>query len=177
MNWMGIEYIILDWLQGMHSPMGDALMKGVSTLGNAGFLWILLGAVFLFFKKTRSWGILVLLALLIDFISCNVFLKNLIARDRPCWIYPEVPMLVAVPEDYSFPSGHTMAAFAASAALFFKDKIWGTAALVLAAVMGISRLYLFVHWPTDVLAGMILGVGCAFLAREILTKWERRQYS
>ena len=98
----------------------------------------------------------------------NVALKNLIARPRPCWRHPEVPMLIAVPKDYSFPSGHTMSSFAAAVSMFLANRKWGAAALAGAALIAVSRMYFYVHYPTDVLVGLVIGVVLAFIARKII---------
>ena len=102
------------------------------------------------------------IALILDLILCNLVLKPLAARPRPCWIDEQVKLLVAAPKDYSFPSGHSAASFAAAVSIFVMHKKEGAAALI-----AFSRLYLFVHFPTDVLAGIAVGFICAFLAAKI----------
>ena len=97
----------------------------------------------------------------------NLVLKPLAARPRPCWIDEQVKLLVAAPKDYSFPSGHSAASFAAAVSIFVMHKKEGAAALILACLIAFSRLYLFVHFPTDVLAGIAVGFICAFLAAKI----------
>ena len=87
----------------------------------------------------------------------NVALKNLIARPRPCWV-ESVPLLIASPTDYSFPSGHTLSSAIAATILTKTDRRFGYAAIPLAALIAFSRLYLYVHWPSDVLAGALLGI-------------------
>ncbi|MGI6093879.1 MAG: phosphatase PAP2 family protein [Lachnospiraceae bacterium] len=172
---MELEYEILMALQKLHTPFLDKLVVGITSLGNGGIIWILLGVVLLCREKSRPMGILVLLALVLDYLSCNVILKNLIARDRPCWVYTDVKLLITSPGDFSFPSGHTASSFAAAAAVFIKNRKLGIWVLILAALIGFTRLYLFVHWPTDVLGGLLLGIGCAFAARFFLDVWNRRQ--
>lgn len=140
----------------------DSFMVTVTHLGDAGIVWITLGFILCICRKTRVCGILLLTGLLIGLLLGNVALKNIIARDRPCWIREMTDLLIAVPKDYSFPSGHTLSSFIAATVLFHCDKRWGIPAYILAALIAFSRLYLFVHFPTDVLAGMILGIiiGC-----------------
>ena len=87
----------------------------------------------------------------------NGILKNLVRRSRPCWIDTTIPLLIANPTDFSFPSGHTLASFEAAVMIFLHNKKFGIPALLLAMLIGFSRLYLFVHFPTDVLGGAILG--------------------
>ena len=112
-----------------------------------------------------------LAALIFDFVAANMILKPLVARPRPCWINESIEMLVRVPEDYSFPSGHTMASFAAAGALLFAgQKMIGTGAVFLAILMGISRMYFYVHFPTDVLAGAIFGLVCGGLGAVLVKK-------
>lgn len=167
MEW---EFAILDMLQEMHHPVLTKIMAFVTMLGEAGWFWILLGVILLCTKRFRKCGVAVLLALVLDFLLANVILKPLVARPRPCWINDTVELLVRVPKDYSFPSGHTMASFAAAGALYFTKCTWGCWAMVLAFFMGISRLYFYVHFPTDVLAGLFLGLLCGYLGALFMKK-------
>lgn len=162
-----MEFSILYMLQNFHNAVLDRVMVGISSLGNAGWFWIVLTAVFLCIPKYRKCGIQMAVALVLDLILCNLFLKPLAARQRPCWIDDQVKLLVAVPKDYSFPSGHSAASFAAAVTVFRNHKKEGTAALIVACLIAFSRLYLFVHFPTDVLAGIGVGFICAFLAGKI----------
>lgn len=172
MTW---EYEFLTGLQNLHTPILDKIVVAVTSLGNGGAVWIILGILLLFSRKTRPAGVVVLIALILDLISCNFLLKNLIARDRPCWVYPEVELLISRPEEFSFPSGHTASSFAAAAAVYLYHKKWGIAALILAAAIAFTRLYLFVHWPTDILGGILLGIGCAYAARFLYNVWNQRR--
>ena len=113
---------------------------------------------------------MMLFSIIIGFLVGNVALKNIFERQRPCWIDPSVPLLVHVPSDFSFPSGHSMASFAGATAIYLNHKTWGIPALVLAALIGFSRLYLFVHFPTDVLAGTLVGILSALAVRKIFVK-------
>ncbi len=117
---------------------------------------------FLILPKYRKCGVRMAIALILDLILCNLVLKPLAARPRPCWIDEQVKLLVAAPKDYSFPSGHSAASFAAAVSIFVMHKKEGAAALILACLIAFSRLYLFVHFPTDVLAGIAVGFICAF---------------
>ena len=118
--------------------------------------------------KTRKVGILVSVALLLDVLTCNVILKPLIARTRPYDVNTAVELLIRAPRDYSFPSGHTAASFAAAAALWFADKKkLAIPALVLAVLIAFSRMYFYVHYPTDVLGGAILGMVCGWLSYKL----------
>ena len=107
-------------------------------------------------------GFCVLLSLAGGLLIGNILLKNLVARDRPCWIDPTIQLLVASPKDFSFPSGHTCASFASAFAIYKCKEVfpkkWRTAAMVLATLIALSRLYVGVHYPTDVLGGLIVGL-------------------
>lgn len=165
-----MEFSILYWLQGLHGPVLDRLMTAVTFLGNGGWFWIVLGLVLLAGKRTRKVGLAVLLSLLGGLIIGNVFLKNLVCRSRPCWLDPSVPLLISSPHDFSFPSGHTLASFEGAVSVWLYHRRWGTVLLVLAAVIGFSRLYLFVHFPTDVLAGAVLGTLIAVTVHWVLER-------
>ena len=171
---MSIELKILDLIQILHTPFLDRLMCFVTKLGNAGAIWILAAAILLLIPKTRKTGAVVVVALLIDAILCNGILKPFIARIRPCDINDAVRLLIPYPSDYSFPSGHTAVSFAAASALYFAgEKYLWKAALVLAAFIAFSRMYLYVHYPTDILGGALLGILCGYLGCRIVQKTEQ----
>lgn len=158
MNW---EFEVLNQIQTWHNPVLDWIMVKVSALGNASWFWIVLGVcLLLFWKKNRKIGFTVLLSLVIDALITNIWLKNWIMRDRPCWVNSEVLLLVDNPADYSFPSGHSAASFAAATALFCYNKKLGICAYILAFMIAFSRLYLYVHFPTDVGVGAVIGIVC-----------------
>lgn len=133
-------------------------MTLITSLGDHGIFWLLLAAVLFAVPRTRLMGACMLVSIGIGFLLGNVALKNLIARDRPCWLDPTVQLLVQVPRDYSFPSGHTLVSFEGGVTIFMFNRKWGIPALMLAVLIAFSRMYLFVHFPTDVLAGMALGI-------------------
>lgn len=153
-----MELTILHFIQSLRSESFDSAMLFVSSLGNYGAIWIALAAAFLIAPGLKRSGLAVSAALLIDFVIVNLILKPWVGRKRPCDLTVPEDMLLACLTDHSFPSGHTAAAFAAAVALFACHRKAGTIALFLAFLMGFSRLYLFVHYPTDVLAGALLGV-------------------
>lgn len=138
-------------------------MLFVSSLGNFGAIWIALATLLLIIEKYRHSGLAVSIALLIDFVAVNLIIKPLVGRERPCDVTVPEDMLLACLSDHSFPSGHTAAAFAAAFALFLCHKRAGSAALILAVLKGFSRLYLFVHFPSDVIAGALLGLSFGFI--------------
>jgi undecaprenyl-diphosphatase len=163
-----MEFNILYAIQNIRSDFLDSLMKFISSLGNGGLIWILTGILMLFFKNYRKCGYTILLALIFCLILGNGILKNLIARDRPCWIHNEFPLIIGTPKDYSFPSGHTFSSFAASVSILFFHKKIGIFAVSLASVIAFSRLYLFVHFPTDILGGILLGTMTALISKKII---------
>ena len=111
------EFGILYFLQSIHTPWLDVVMKNITHLGDSGIFWILTGLVLFCFKKTRRMGFCVLLSLAGGLLIGNILLKNLVARERPCWIDPAVQLLIENPGDFSFPSGHTMASFEAAVSI------------------------------------------------------------
>ncbi|MFT4106560.1 MAG: phosphatase PAP2 family protein [Lacrimispora sp.] len=162
----GIEFKFLYFLQSLHTPWLDAVMKTVTSLGDHGLIWIVIGIGLLCIKKTRVIGLCVLLSLAAGYVIGNIFLKNFIARDRPIWLDDSITLLIQNPEDYSFPSGHTLASFEGAVSIWFYNRKWGALALVLAALIAFSRMYLFVHFPTDILGGLVLGTVIAFLVHQ-----------
>ena len=167
---MSIEFKILDFIQTLHTPVLDKIMVGVTKLGDVGIIWIILTAILLIIPKPRRTGGLMLVALVVQTVLCNVILKNLFARTRPYDVNTTVQLLVPKLHDFSFPSGHTSASFTAVSALYFsKDKLWKPA-LILACLIAVSRLYLYVHYPTDVLGGLLLGVLSGYIGYKIMEK-------
>lgn len=154
------QYLRQDWL--------TPAMRWLTHLADKGWLWIALAVFLLFFKKTRKAGVLGLCALAVGFLITNVALKNLVARPRPWLTVSGLTILIRKPTDYSFPSGHTCASFAAALSFYkmLPNKNWGIAAIVLATLIAFSRLYLGVHYPTDVIGGFVI----AFLIVEILSR-------
>ncbi len=168
---MSLDWSILHGIQQwIACPFLDFLMPKITALGNAGAIWILAAGGLICTRKYRRQGILLLGGLAAGLLVGNVILKNVIARPRPCWLDPSVPLLVSVPTDYSFPSGHTMASVIGATILTQTDRRFGYAAIPLAALIAFSRLYLYVHFPSDVLAGAILGV----IIGVLVYRWGRK---
>jgi undecaprenyl-diphosphatase len=160
---MNIEYAVLDFIRDtFSSEFLDAVMRFFTFLGDAGWIWILTGVTLLFFKSTRRIGGSVLLALVFSFVFSNLMLKPLIARTRPFDLIEGIKLIIDAPTDFSFPSGHTSASFAAASAIFFQNKKYGAVAIVLACIIAFSRLYLYVHFPSDVIGGCVIGWICGF---------------
>lgn len=167
------ELGILDWIAAhCHSAFLDVLMPAVTRLGDNGMIWILLGlALLLLSRKERSTGFQVLVALVLSLLICNLSLKPLVDRIRPCDWNTAVELLIPRPGDPSFPSGHSSASFAAAMVLVLTKCRGRWAALALAVVIAFSRLYLYVHFPTDVLGGILVGTICALLSVTIWRRW------
>lgn len=164
------ELTALDWIQAhLRSGAMDAVMQVITLFGEYGVFWILLALGLLIYPRTRKLGLAMVFALLLDVVLCNGILKPLVARPRPYTWRPELEVIRQM-RDYSFPSGHTAAAFAGTFALMgMRCRGW-IPALALSILIGLSRLYLYMHFPTDVLCGAIVGIVCGLLGAA-LAKW------
>ncbi|MBP3475530.1 MAG: ABC transporter substrate-binding protein [Lachnospiraceae bacterium] len=174
---MGMEIKVLDFIQTIRTPAGDVFMSHITRLGDAGIIWIILAVILLIIPKTRRSGIIVTAALLVDVVLCNCILKNVFARVRPYDVNTSVQLLIDRQKDFSFPSGHTAASFASVTALYYaRNRKLCTAALVLAVVLAFSRLYLYVHYPTDILGGIVIGILSGYIGYRIVdkSKWKSR---
>ena len=172
---MNIELKILDFIQTLHIPLLDKIMVGITSLGDAGIIWIILTVIFLAMPKTRRTGSIMLAALIVQTILCNVILKNLFARTRPYDVNTTIQLLIPKLKDFSFPSGHTSASFTIVSALYFaKDSLWKPA-LVLACLIAVSRLYLYVHYPTDVIGGLVLGILSGYAGYRVVDFIEKQR--
>jgi len=159
-----LDFAILNWIQkNLRCVFLDDWMPLVTLYAEHGILLIGIGVILLLFRSRRVCGAAVLTGLTSGLLIGNVLLKNLIARQRPCWINTDLNMLVSIPTDYSFPSGHTLHCFIMATVLLHYDRRLGIPALVMAILVAFSRLYLYVHYPTDVLAGAVLGIGIGLL--------------
>ena len=174
---LSYEFAILDWIQAnMRNPTLDLLMPAITALGNSGLIWLLLAGVLLLTPKHRRAGAAVLAGLVLEIICCNMVLKPLVARVRPCDVNTAVQLLIARPDDFSVPSGHTGASFAAAAALFAdRNRLW-IPSLILSLLIAFSRLYLYVHYPTDILAGAAIGMMAGWAGRQAVDiLWKRKR--
>ena len=169
-----MDLAILQWIQdNLRCGILDTIMPAVTALGSGAALWLALTAVLLLRPQTRRTGWMLLGALALETVCCNLLLKPLVARPRPFALEPGVQLLIALPGDFSFPSGHTAAGFAAVSALYFgKSRLW-LPALAAAVLIAFSRLYLYVHYPTDVLAGAVLGVACGWTVQAAAERMRR----
>ena len=165
-----MDFMILDGIQKFHSPLLDTLFVCITRLGDKGFVWCLMALVFLLIPEKRKTGFICVAVLLLTEITGNHILKPLFARVRPCDVNQAVQLLIANPGGYSFPSGHTSASFAAASVLCFREKRKvAVPALLLAALIGFSRMYLYVHYPTDILGGILVGIFSGFIGSKIVT--------
>lgn len=156
---MNLDQTILYWIHdNLSCGLLDVLMPKLTLLGSGGAIWLLAAGGMLCTKRYRRQGVILLAGLAAGVLVGNVCLKNLIARPRPCWLDDSVTLLIATPTDYSFPSGHTLSSVIGATVLTKTNRKFGWAAIPAAAVIAFSRLYLFVHYPSDILAGAALGV-------------------
>lgn len=167
-----IDFSILNFIQFyLRSDFLDHVMIGISRLGNGGAIWIFIGVLLLFFKKYRRYGIMILTALLIEFLIVDVVLKPMVQRIRPYNINSEIELLVLPPKSYSFPSGHAGSSFAVATVIKFINKKFAAFVIIFSILMAFSRLYLYVHFPSDVIAGILVGISCGLLAIKIYDKF------
>ena len=165
----GFDLPVLDWIAAnLWCPALDAIMPVITALGDAGIFWMLVAAALLLNKKTRRVGVGMGIAMLTGLLLCNATLKPLCQRPRPYDYQYDVfgkliPLIIERQHDFSFPSGHTIASFEAAGVIALNNKKWGIGALVLACLIAFSRLYLYVHYPTDVLVSIVLGLTLALL--------------
>ena len=178
---------ILDWIQAnLQSGFLDFIMPIITIFGDAGIFWMVCATILLFFPKHRRMGLGMWLAMAMGLLICNIILKPMVARPRPYDFNIDVlhknwedfllagKLLIGEQSDFSFPSGHTIASFEACTALMLGNKKLGIPATVLAILIAFSRLYLYVHYPTDVIFSVFAGIlfGCIgyALAKPILAK-------
>lgn len=154
---------ILLWIQeNLRADWLTPIMQFITHLGGLGKIWIALSLILLCFKKTRWAGLAGIFGLIFSLLVNNIVLKNVFARTRPYEVVEGLVLLGKQATDFSFPSGHTGSSFAAAVAIFRtigKGKMrW--LLIVFAAVMAFTRLYIGIHYPTDILGGLITGILC-----------------
>lgn len=171
---MGLDWTILDLTQKFcRCDFLDFIMPKITMLGNSGLIWIFAAVLLICVKKYRRFGFILLIGLAVGFIIGNGCLKPLIARERPCFLNPNINLLISAPTDYSFPSGHTLSSVIATVTLIKTDKRFGFAAALLCSMIAFSRLYLYVHFPSDILGGIFIGVAIGKIVIAVFEKSRR----
>lgn len=174
-----VDLPILDFIAThLHCAFLNTVMPLITLFGEKGVFWILTAVVLLCIPKYRKAGISIGVALGIGLLLCNVVIKPLVDRPRPYdyqlqYYGKDIPLLIAKLSDGSFPSGHTAACFEGAGVLLGRDKRLGIPALVIAVLVAFSRMYLYVHYPTDVLAGALIGLSLGFLANFLVDRGEK----
>ncbi|MBQ6810585.1 MAG: phosphatase PAP2 family protein [Firmicutes bacterium] len=169
-----IDFSILYWIQDhIVCEALTPIMNAITTSGNGGIIWIILCVILICFKKTRWIGIAAAISLALVGILNNEIIKPIVERPRP-FLQQEIELLIAAPGGFSFPSGHTSSSFAVATAVFLKNKKIGIPALIFAALVGFSRLYFFVHFPSDVFVGMLEGIFVAIAVTFAVDKLRNR---
>lgn len=164
-----IDWCILIFIKNnLHNYILDIIMPFVTSLGNCGAVWLIITAFLIIRKDTRNFGIKMLVVLILCGIIGNIILKPLFARTRP-FSFIDFDTLIKEPLDFSFPSGHTMASFACAYVIYAMNRKAGYFFFALASIIAFSRLYLFVHFPSDVFAGMVIGILISKVAIKLMT--------
>ena len=172
---LSFDLPILDWIQAnLQSGFMDKFMPFFTVFGDAGIFWMIWAAVLVIFPKTRKIGLGMAFAMVMGLIVCNITLKPLVARIRPYDLQAElgvaIKLLCEAQHDFSFPTGHTIASFEAAVVLVKNSKKMGIPAMILAVLISFSRMYLYVHYPTDVIVSVILGTLFALIGDAIAAK-------
>ena len=161
--------------ESVRNPILDNIMIFITSLGNGGMIWIAATIALLIPKKTRKAGIMSAAALLGSLIINNNIVKNIVQRPRPFVTFADLQIIIPTPSEFSFPSGHTSSSFAA-AAVFYRHlpKKIGLPSVILAGLIGFSRLYVGVHYPTDVIAGVLMGILLSYLAEFLVNLFSNK---
>lgn len=169
--------VLLFIQEHLRTAAGNAFIPFWSSLGDAGLIWIAAALALLLFKRTRRAGALALGSMALSLLFVNGILKHLVSRPRPWLVVEGLETILYSDDPNSFPSGHTCSAFAFACGLCggAPARWMKAAALVLATLMGLSRLYVGVHYPSDVLAGAAVGALSGLLACALVRRWEKRR--
>lgn len=171
-----LDMLILNFINdNLHNPTMDKLMVFITKLGNGGLVWILISIILIAIPKYRKVGVMAICALILTTILGEVILKNILQRERPFTTVLDFELLIKAPSSYSFPSGHTGSSFAVTGILGSKFKKSRIYIYFVAMIIAFSRLYLYVHYPSDVLAGVILGSASASIILYVFCdKWKKK---
>lgn len=172
-----LDLNILRFLQKLRFPLLDLMMTFVTTIGNGGIIWIVISLVLLIQndKKKKRMAFTIILSLIISSVIGLLILKPIIARPRPFLTANFNDLLIKAPIGYSFPSGHTSSSFAAGTAIYKHNKKFGHLAFILAALIAISRMYHSVHYPTDIIGGVLLGLASGIVSYKITKNIENKK--
>ena len=153
------DYLILEYIRlKIKNPIMDKIMVWITRLGDLDALWIVIALIFLSIDRFDKYGITILISLILSGLIGNLILKNIFKRKRPFDTKEIEELLISRPKDHSFPSGHTMASIAAAYVIFSADIVLGIIFMIIALLIAFSRMYLYVHYPTDVIVGAIIGI-------------------
>lgn len=165
-----MDYMILELIQKIRTPFLDNFFVFFTRIGNAAEIWLLVILILFINKKTRKLAYFALAALALELALVELVIKPLIQRPRPFIGYDQIELLISAPNSYSFPSGHAASSFAIVAFLYLNNIKYKNILLFMAFLMAFSRLYLFVHFPSDVLVGIIVGTLIAYLVNKLMIK-------
>lgn len=163
------ELSVLEWFDSLHGSLLDPVMVGVTYSATSGLIWFVLGFLMTCSPRWRRCGVSVIVSVIAAYIVVDLVLKPLVCRERPFSV-EDFQLLIPPPDSWSFPSGHTASAFAGATAVLIHSRRWGCVAMAYAFLVGLSRMYLCVHWPTDVLAGAVIGIFVAVVAVWVLSR-------
>ena len=169
---MSVDLLLLENIN-IKSAFLDSLMILITKLGNLGMIWIAIGVILIFFNKYRRCGLFMLISLLATFLIGEGLIKNIVCRPRPFIENNNIQLLIEAPLSYSFPSGHSASSFSAAWTIIKFNKVLGILSIALAALIAFSRIYLCVHYPSDVIAGMLLGIIVSQITYTILKKYSK----
>lgn len=173
MSW---EYAFLDWIQtNLASPWLDAVMKFITHLSDGGAIWVAAAITMLIIPKYRRYGVVLTVVIISGAVLNSLILKPVIGRARPFEALEQIMLLITPPGDASFPSGHTLVSVSSAIVILKANKKLGIAALVLAALTAFSRMYLYVHFPTDIIAGAVLAIAISVVCLVISDKMRKTQ--
>lgn len=174
-----IDFNILNAIQSIRNPFLDTIMPLITFLGSGGIVWAVTALIMLCFKKSRKTGIIIIVSLLLGLFLSTMGLKNVIARERPYntegALLTVENLLIGAPSGrFSFPSGHAISSFSAATVILLYSKKLAIPAIILATLICFTRLYLYVHFPSDVICGALFGILLAFVSNFLVNKiWEK----
>lgn len=170
-----LDWAVLHFIQdNLRTDILDRVFPIITFLGDHGAVWILLAVILLFRRQTRRTAILILIAMAAAALIGTNMVKEFVARPRPCWLDDSVVMLIKVPQDYSFPSGHTMIGTVFCFLINRTNKVIGVFCVILMLLIAFSRMYLYVHFPSDILAGLVIGIIFGAVTWLIGGRWARK---